>query len=324
MKGKRILVTGGAGFIGSHIVEKLYNLNEVTVFDNLSSGKIEYLKNFNIDFIKGDIRNLDELLSSTKEKDIVIHLAANPDVRRGELDNHIDLEVNVIGTYNVLEAMRRNDVSGIIFSSSSTVYGEAQVPTREDYGPLIPISFYGASKLAAESYISSFSYTYGMKGISFRFANVVGSRGTHGVIYDFILKLKKNRNELEILGDGTQTKSYIHVEDCVDGMLFAFDKTSKNYDVFNIGTEDSTNVMEIAKIVVESLGLKYVKLKIKGGEEGRGWKGDVKRMLLSIDKIKSLGWYPSMGSTEAVKMAVKELIGELYDKENTNSSSSIR
>ncbi len=311
MRGKKILITGGAGFIGSHMVENLHRENDITVLDNLSSGKIEYLKNYSVEFIKGDVRRIDEINTAFREKDLVVHLAANPDVRKGEMDNFVDLDVNVMGTYNVLEAMRRNDVPEIIFSSSSTVYGEAPVPTREDYGPLIPISFYGASKLSAEAYISSFSSIYGMRGISFRFANVIGPRGTHGVIYDFIKKLIKNRDELEILGDGKQTKSYLHVKDCIDGIIFAYERSNKKYDVFNLGTEDTTNVMEIARIVTEAMGLKNVKYSTTGGLEGRGWKGDVKTMLLSIEKIKSLGWKPSMGSTDAVRRAARELVVEL-------------
>jgi UDP-glucose 4-epimerase len=323
LKNLKILITGGAGFIGSHAVERLYRENQVTVFDNLSSGKIEHIKNFNIKFVKGDVRNKEEILKVMEDKDIVLHLAANPDVRRGEVDNFIDMEVNFIGTYNVLESMRLRDVRGIIFSSSSTIYGEAPIPTKEDYGPLEPISFYGASKLAAESYISAFSHMYGIKGISLRFANVVGARGTHGVIYDFIRKLMKDKSKLEILGDGTQTKSYLHVSDCIDGLIFAFENSVKIYDEYNLGTEDTTNVLEIARIVVEEMNLENVRLFTTGGEGGRGWKGDVKNMHLSIDKIKSLGWRPRMGSTEAVRLAARELIGEIYGKENTNSGSGL-
>lgn len=323
MKNLRILITGGAGFIGSHMVEKLSSNNDVTVLDNLSSGKREYINYSGVKFIFGDVRKIEDVMAAVSGIDLVIHLAANPDVRRGETDTRIDLDVNVLGTYNVLESMRKNDVKGIIFSSSSTVYGDAPLPTPENYGPPEPISFYGASKLAAESYISAFSHMYGMKGISLRFANVVGSRGTHGVIYDFIKKLMKNSQILEILGDGRQTKSYLHVDDCVEGIIFAFEKSSPGYDVFNLGTEDSTNVMEIASIVVEAMGLRNVKFVTTGGEGGRGWKGDVKNMLLSIEKIKSLGWRPRLGSTEAVKKAAKELVGEIYGKKDTYGSSGI-
>jgi len=313
MKGKRIVITGGAGFIGYHTVKKLYGENEITVIDNLSNGRIENIKEFGekIKFVKGNIKDLDFLKMNMKDAEIVIHLAANPDVRIGEIDTGRDLKENVIGTYNVLEAMRINDIGDIIFSSSSTVYGESPINTPEDYGPLEPISFYGASKLSGEAYISAFSHIFGIRGIVFRFANVIGPRGTHGVIYDFINKLKKNNKSLEILGDGTQTKSYLYVDDCVDGMIFGYERSDKNYNVFNLGSEDYINVKRIAEIVVEEMKLGDVKFIFKPGPEGRGWKGDVKTMLLSIEKMKKIGWKPKYNSEMAVRLTVKSLLGEL-------------
>jgi len=311
MKNRRIIITGGAGFIGSHMVEHLYKENDVVVFDNLSSGRLEFISNYGVKFIHGDVTKIVELRKNFKDIDTVIHFAANPDVRKGEKDSYVDFEQNVLGTYNVLEAMRLNDVPEIIFSSSSTVYGDAPVPTREDFGPLEPISFYGASKLAAEAYISAFSHMHGIKGISFRFANVIGPRGTHGVIYDFINKLKKNSKELEILGDGTQSKSYLYIEDCINGMLFLNERSTKRYDEFNLGTEQVTNVMEIARIVTEAMNLRNVRFKTTGGINGRGWKGDVKTMLLSIDKAKSYGWMPNYTSNDAVKKTTAHLVEEL-------------
>ncbi|MGC8585439.1 MAG: NAD-dependent epimerase/dehydratase family protein [Thermoplasmata archaeon] len=310
MKNKRIFITGGAGFIGSNIVERLENDNEITVYDNLSTGKKEWIDGKRVNFVLGDILDFENLKKYMKGHDIVIHLAANPDVKLGEKNNKIDLDINFIGTYNVLESMRINDINGILFSSSSTVYGEAPVPTPETFGPTKPISFYGASKLAAESYISVFSAMYGFRGVSFRFANVIGRHGNHGVIYDFIKKLMKNRNSLEVLGDGTQTKSYIHVEDCIDGIIYLYEKVS-GYEVFNLGTDGSTNVMDIAKMVVSLLNLKNVKIYTTGGKDGRGWAGDIKVMLLSIEKAKSYGWYPKYNSDEAVKKAIMEISGEL-------------
>ncbi len=310
MKNKRIFITGGAGFIGSNIVERLENDNEITVYDNLSTGKKEWIDGKRVNFVLGDILDFENLKKYMKGHDIVIHLAANPDVKLGEKNNKIDLDINFIGTYNVLESMRINDINGILFSSSSTVYGEAPVPTPETFGPTKPISFYGASKLAAESYISVFSAMYGIRGVSFRFANVIGRHGNHGVIYDFIKKLMKNRNSLEVLGDGTQTKSYIHVEDCIDGITYLYEKV-RGYEVFNLGTDGSTNVMDIAKMVVSLLNLKNVKIYTTGGKDGRGWAGDIKVMLLSIEKAKSYGWYPKYNSDEAVKKAIMEISGEL-------------
>ncbi len=313
MKDKRIIVTGGAGFIGYHTLKKLYLNNEITVIDNLSNGKIENIEEFGnrIKFLKGDVKDFDFLKMKMKDADVVIHLAANPDVRIGEVDTKKDLYENVIGTYNVLEAMRINDIRDIIFSSSSTVYGESPINTKEDYGPMEPISFYGASKLSNEAYISSFSHIFGLRGYVFRFANVIGPRGTHGVIYDFINKLKKNNKILEILGDGTQTKSYLYVNDCVDGMIFGYERSDKNYNVFNLGSEDYINVKRIAEIVVEEMNLKGVKFIFKPGPEGRGWKGDVKTMLLSIEKIKKLGWIPKYKSEDAVRIATKKLLEDL-------------
>ncbi len=313
MKDKRIIITGGAGFIGYHTVKKLYMDNEITVLDNLSNGKIENIEKFGskIKFLKGDVKDFEFLKSNMRDADIVIHLAANPDVRIGEIDTKKDLYENVIGTYNVLEVMRINDIRDIIFSSSSTVYGESPINTPENYGPLEPISFYGASKLAGEAYISSFSHVFGLRGYVFRFANVIGPRGTHGVIYDFIKKLKKDSENLEILGDGTQTKSYLYVDDCVDGIIFGYERSEKNYNIFNLGSEDYINVKRIAEIVVEEMNLKNVKFIFRPGPEGRGWKGDVKTMLLSIEKIKKLGWKPKYNSEEAVRLATKSLMEEL-------------
>lgn len=314
MKDRKILITGGAGFIGSHMAKALQDENEVIVFDNLSSGRLEFISGYMIKFVKGDVTRLEELTPVMRDIDIVIHLAANPDVRKGEADSFIDFSQNVLGTYNVLEAMRLSDVPRIMFSSSSTVYGEAPVPTSESYGPLEPISFYGASKLAAEAYISAFSHMHGIGGVSFRFANVIGPRGTHGVIYDFINKLRRNSRELEILGDGTQSKSYLYIDDCISGMLFISERAQKKYDEFNLGTEQVTNVMEIAKIVAETMNLKDVKFKTTGGKDGRGWKGDVKTMLLSIEKAKSVGWKPLYTSADAVRKTARDLVEELVWK----------
>ena len=213
----RILVTGGAGFIGSHLVDRLAEQNKVTVIDNLTSGRGDFL-NPRAEFIQADLL-ADEISEHFSGKDIIFHLAANPDVRIGAEDTRIHLEQNVIVTYRVLEAMRVTGVKKLAFTSSSTVYGEALTPTPEDYGPLTPISLYGASKLACEALISSYCFTFDFKAYIYRFANVIGEGSTHGVIYDFINKLKANPEELEILGDGNQTKSYIHIDDCIEAML---------------------------------------------------------------------------------------------------------
>lgn len=299
-----IVVTGGAGFIGSYIVDKLILMDyEVAVYDNLSSGNLEYVndkaKFFKVDLTEGNL--------NLKDVEEVWHIAANPDVRVG-LENPDEIyRNNVLATYNVLEAMRKYDVERIIFTSTSTVYGEAKtIPTPEEY-PMHPISLYGASKLACEALIESYCHTFGIKSWIYRFANVIGKRSNHGVIFDFIMKLRKNPNELEILGDGEQNKSYIYISDCIDAMFYGL-KAKNNVNIFNIGSEDQIKVKKIAEIVCEEMGLKP-KFRFTGGK--RGWKGDVPLMLLSIEKIKSLGWKPKYNSEEAVRLAVKDLIQDL-------------
>ncbi|MEM3368730.1 MAG: NAD-dependent epimerase/dehydratase family protein [Thermoproteota archaeon] len=316
----KAIVTGGAGFIGSHLVEKLLEFcDEVVVLDNFSSGKIENLKdvkdNKKLEVVKLDLLESKEISDEFAGAEIVFHVAANPEVRIAEPKVH--LEQNVLATYNVLEAMIKADVKKIVFTSSSTVYGEAKkIPTPEDYGVLEPISMYGAAKLASESLISGYAHTYGIISFIFRFANVVGKRANHGVIYDFIQKLIRNKNELEILGDGTQRKSYIHVSDCLDAIFYVLDKEKSQYCVYNIGNLDSISVSEIADIVIEEMRLKKVKKKFTGGiDGGRGWVGDVKYMQLDVSKLTSLGWHPSLNSREAIRRACRELL------ENAISSS---
>ena len=315
LKNRSILVTGGAGFIGSHLVERLLLDNEVTVLDNFSSGRIEFLEPYRdiADFhlLTGDLMNPKMLDRAVSGKDFIFHLAANPDVKLGSEDTHVHLEQNVLATYNLLEAMRKNDVRQMAFTSTSTVYGEAaEVPTPEDYGPLLPISLYGASKLSCEALISSYCHTFQMQSWIYRFANIVGERGTHGVLVDFIRKLRENSGKLEILGSGKQRKSYLEVKDCVCAMIHAVEHSTGEVNVFNIGSEDSVDVTEIADIVVGQMGLDGVEYNYTGGIDGRGWRGDVKLMLLSIEKIKRLGWSPELGSARALEVAVKALLKE--------------
>ncbi len=315
MKNK-IIVTGGAGFIGSHIIDRLLlRGDEVIVIDNLSSGKMDFLKEHvekpDFEFIRLDLLDLEELKASLKDADAVFHLAANPDVRLGASDTRVHLEQNIIATYNLLEAMRINKIRNILFTSTSTVYGEATlIPTPEEYGPLVPISLYGASKLACEALITSYCSTFDMNSWLFRFANIVGPRGTHGIIVDFINKLRKNPGSLEILGDGKQRKSYLHVYDCVAAILFAMEKSNEMVNIFNIGSEDTINATEIGEIIVEEMGLEDVDFNYTGGS--RGWKGDVPRMMLSIDRIRSLGWKPVYNSEKSVRDAARSLLNNGY------------
>ncbi len=312
MKNK-VIVTGGAGFIGSHLVGGLLSQdNEVTVIDNLSSGRIEFLKTHLHDpkfkLIKLDLLEQEKLKKAIHGADIIYHLAANPDVRLGAENTRLHLEQNIIATYNLLEAMRINEQQNLVFTSTSTVYGEAVViPTPENYGPLIPISLYGASKLACEALITSYCGSFDMKSWIFRFANIVGERSTHGIIVDFINKLKNNPASLEILGDGQQRKSYLHVSDCIDAILFAVERSHEMANIFNIGSNDTINSTEIGEIVAKEMGLKEVTFSYTGGK--RGWIGDVPRMLLSIEKLQALGWKPVHNSRSSVVAAVRNTLG---------------
>ncbi len=314
-----VIVTGGAGFIGSHLIDPLLSRgDEVLVYDNLSSGRMDFishnLDDRNFTFVEGDLLDVDGLNNVMKGGfDAVWHLAANPDVRKGTTDTHVHVEQNIIATHNLLEAVRINKVPLIFFTSTSTVYGEADIiPTPEDYAPMKPISLYGASKLAAEALISSYCYTFDIESVIYRFANVVGPRSTHGVIYDFVTKLRADPEELEILGDGTQNKSYLFIDDCISSMLFGAKKRAERVEIYNIGSEDMTNVTEIADILVEEARLKDVKFSYTGGVDGgRGWKGDVKTMRLSIKKLVDMGWKPAYSSSESVRMTARHLIEEL-------------
>ncbi|WP_297063822.1 NAD-dependent epimerase/dehydratase family protein [Thermococcus sp.] len=313
----RVLVTGGAGFIGSHLVDRLMELGySVRVLDDLSAGSLDNIRRWleyeRFEFIGGDMRDPEVVEEAVKGVEAVFHLAANPEVRIGSQSPELLYETNVLITYNMLNAMRDSGVKYLVFTSSSTVYGDAEViPTPEDYAPLEPISVYGGAKLAAEALISGYAHTFGFRALIFRLANIIGERSNHGVIYDFINKLRRNPKELEILGDGTQRKSYLHVSDTVEGMLKIFEhfkKSDKTVDFYNLGNDDWITVREIAHIVSEEMKLSPV-FKFTGGVDGgRGWKGDVKFMRLSIEKAKKTGWRPRLNSYEAVRRTVRELL----------------
>ncbi len=317
LQNRTILVTGAAGFIGSHLCDELVKKNKVIGYDNLSSGKKEMVEHLfdddNFELVIGDVLDEDSLDEQMKRCDMVFHLAANPDVRVGAEDTYVHLDQNIIATYKVLDSMRRNDVDEIIFTSTSTIYGETDViPTPEDLGPLKPISLYGASKLSCESLISSYCYTFDMRAISFRFANVVGPRSTHGVTYDFVNKLRENPDELEILGSPPGTrKSYFYISDCIDGMVHATKNAEEKVEYFNLGSEDYIDVKEIADIVTEEMGLEDVEYNWTGGVDGgRGWKGDVKVMRLSIEKMKEIGWEPEYNSAESIALTTRSLLDD--------------
>jgi UDP-glucose 4-epimerase len=312
-KNTAYFVTGGAGFIGSHLVARLLadNNSRVTIYDNLVSGRRENiapnLGNGNLKFIEADLLEYPALVRAMKGHDIVWHLGANTDIPGGNRVTDLDLKNCTTATRNVLEAMRASGISRIIFSSTSCVYGDAPpVSLRETYGPLLPISLYGSGKLACEALISAYSHLFHIQALMFRFGNVVGARMGHGVIYDFIQKLRKNPRELEILGDGRQEKPFFLVEDCIDGMLHAFRHADAEYDVYNLGSENFTTVTRIAEIVAGVMGLKNVKFRYTGGK--RGWPGDVPVVHLNVDKVKALGWRAGRASDEAVRVAAQRLI----------------
>ncbi|MDI6905792.1 MAG: NAD-dependent epimerase/dehydratase family protein, partial [Candidatus Bathyarchaeia archaeon] len=269
--------------------------------------------------VQGDLKDLAVAERAVKDVEVVFHLAANPEVRVAEIDPSVHLHENLLTTFNVLEAMRKSSATKlIVFFSSSTVYGEpAEFPTGEDYGPLLPISVYGASKLGCESLISAYSHTFGIRGLIFRLANIVGGRSRHGVIVDFIRKLQENPKVLEILGDGSQSKSYLHVEDCVDAVFLAlkpFLDEKEAFEVYNVGSLDRVDVKRIAEIVCEEMGLQGLEFRFTGGVDGgRGWMGDVKTMLLSADKLFNLGWKPALSSEEAVRLGCRELLRSMTE-----------
>lgn len=314
-----LVVTGGAGFIGSNLVDRLIEEDEVLVLDNLSSGKLENLenakksKNFKFSLFDISSNETGKLSSFFEGATTIFHFAANPIVYSNDPKNFMDN--NLIATFNVLEAMRKKDVPLIVFASSSAVYGEAKkLPTPEDY-PTLPISLYGATKLSSESLIASYAYTYGIKGIILRMANIVGPRSTHGIVYDFVGKLKKNPKELEILGDGSQRKSYLYISDTLDAILKVWkdpEANSQKVGIFNVGNFDTIGVSEIADIVIKKMNLKGVNKKfVQKVEEGRGWKGDVKYMHLDISRIRSIGWRPRLNSAQAIEKCASDILAAI-------------
>jgi len=306
------MVTGGAGFIGSHLVDALVTRGDnVIVIDSLRAGSEEnirgHLSQKNIRLHRHDLLE-DGWQDSLSGIQRVYHLAADPDVRQSAVSPASQVQQNFFATWRVLEAMRKAAVPEIVFTSTSTVYGDATViPTPEEYAPLEPVSVYGATKLACEALISSYCHSFSMQAWIYRFANIIGERSNHGVIWDFIHKLRQDPRALEILGDGRQSKSYLEVGACVDAMLYATGHSARRINTFNIGSEDWIDVRTIADLVVEGMGLSGVKYRFTGGE--RGWVGDVPRMQLSIQKLRELGWNPGIDSRESVKKSVSAMLG---------------
>lgn len=311
--GYRVLVTGVAGFLGSHLAERLIALgHEVIGLDNLSSGSLNnvshLLGNPKFMFVNADVKRPEAYSDYLNNIDSIVHMAANPEVRASVELPRVSFDENVVATFRLLEVSRKFDVKTFVFASSSTVYGDAKTfPTPEDH-PVDPISIYGASKAISELLLSTYVKLYGMRGISLRYANAVGPRLTHGVIWDFVQKLRRNPEELEILGDGSQRKSYIYVDDAIEATIIVAENFRGTYDAFNIGNIDWVTVREIAEIVARVMSLKPRLVFKPATSDGRGWPGDVKYMLLSIEKLRRLfGWRPRLTPRDAVELTARWL-----------------
>lgn len=307
----KYFVVGGAGFIGSHLVKTILTDEadvRVSVYDNFSSGRPWHLDevkdNPGLEIIVGDVKDKDRLTESMRGTDIVYHLASNPDIARAVTEPDIDFREGTYLTNNVIEAMRINGVRKLVYSSGSGVYGDTGLlETEEDYSPMLPISTYGASKLGCEAMICSYCHMFDMDGASLRFANVVGPHQTHGVGYDFVRKLMQNTRELEIMGDGSQSKSYIYISDVVSAMRLMEDGAGRGFEYYNVATLDYITVTQIADIVVEVMGLDGVEYRYTGGD--RGWKGDVPIVRLNSQKLRELGWRHECNSAEAIRLSVE-------------------
>jgi UDP-glucose 4-epimerase len=313
-KGCRYFIVGGAGFIGSHFVDALLaqpSTAQVTIFDNFSSGRRwhyeHHVSDSRFNVILGDVSDVAAVTAAIVGHDVVVHLASNPDIARAAKEPEIDLYQGTILTNNVVEAMRRTGVGRLLYASGSGVYGDlGEHEASEDHGPLIPVSTYGASKLAGEALISSYCYMFGLTACVFRFGNVVGPRQTHGVGYDFVRRLADNPARLQILGDGTQSKSYIHVSDVIAAVLHCQMVSMEPFQMFNVATGDYITVKEIADLAVEVLGLDPAPIyEFTGGN--RGWKGDVPIVRLNTNKILSTGWRCRHSTKAALRLSLQSL-----------------
>lgn len=310
-----ILLTGGAGFIGSHLCDALIGQgHQLTVVDNLVLGRKENIRHLvdvtGFTFIKEDLLNKDSMkeIFQQGQFDMVYHLAANSDIQKGSKDPMVDYELTFNTTFNILQLMRECGVKKLFFASTSAIYGETSDCLTENYGPLCPVSNYGAGKLASEAFISAFSSTYQIQTWITRFPNVVGERFTHGVIYDFIHKLQKNPEVLEVLGNGEQCKPYVYVKDLVEGILFVIQHSGERYNVYNLGSDTRTKVKEIAAMVIEEMGLK-ADIVYTGGD--RGWVGDVPEFRYDLSKVNTLGWSAKYDSNTSVRLAIQKALASL-------------
>lgn len=310
----KILVTGGAGFIGSHLCDRLLEEgNDVTVVDNLILGRLDnirHLMNYsNFHFNKEDILHTEAMRDIFKKGnfEMVYHLAANSDIQKGGKDPLVDYSLTFNTTFQILQLIKEFKIKKFFFASTSAIFGETKDILYEDYGPLQPVSNYGAGKLASEAFISAFSRTYNIQTWITRFPNVVGERFTHGVIFDFIHKLQHNPSELEVLGNGEQCKPYIYVKDLVDGIQYIIHHAQERYNVYMLGSDTRTKVKEIAKMVVEEMGLQAT-IRYTGGD--RGWIGDVPEFRYNLKKVNDLGWFAAHNSNESVRLAIRKGLGK--------------
>jgi UDP-glucose 4-epimerase len=318
MRGERFFLVGGAGFIGSHFTDRLLGdpaVRGVTLYDNFSSGRewhyAHHLRDDRLRVVRADVKDVAALRSAMEGHDVVIHLASNPDIARAATEPDIDFREGTFLTQNVVEAMRTTTAKRILYASGSGIYGDlGELEVGEDQGPLLPISTYGASKLAGEALITAYCHMFGLSGCVFRFGNVVGPRQTHGVGFDFVRRLLKNPEKLAILGDGTQSKSYIHVHDVVQAVLLAHDRCPKPFEAYNVATGDYITVREIAQLAIECLGLPPGRTQLVFGTGNRGWKGDVPMVRLDVRRVRSLGWRCQRVTREALRASMAEMVDD--------------
>jgi UDP-glucose 4-epimerase len=317
---ERVIIVGGAGFIGSHFTDALLadeRIAAVTLYDNFSSGKewhyAEHGADHRLGVVRGDANDLPALCAAMAGHDLVIHLASNPDIAAAMVDPAIDFDQGTLITHHVVEAMRRTDVRRIAYASGSGVYGDlGEREASEHNGPLTPVSTYGASKLAGEALISAYAHMFDMQGFAFRFGNVVGRRQTHGVGFDLIRRLRVDPRQLTVMGDGTQSKSYILATDVVAAVLTVLDARLKHpFASFNVATNDYVTVREIVAIALGALFLDEADVNVSYGTEPRGWRGDVPVVRINTDRIRALGWRPSAGSAEALRVSIEAMLGDL-------------
>jgi UDP-glucose 4-epimerase len=318
--GESYFIVGGAGFIGSHFTDRLLatdRTRRVTLYDNFTSGRAwhfeEHIRDRRLEVVRGDVHEFGRLRDAMAGHDTVIHLASNPDIAAAMTNPAIDFDQGTLLTHSVVESARRAGVRRIAYASGSGVYGDlGELEAHEDHGPLIPVSTYGASKLAGEVLISSYAYMFDFHGIVCRFGNVVGRRQTHGVGFDFVRRLRADPSRLTVMGDGTQSKSYVLATDVVAAVLAAVDAARKQrFSCFNVATGDYVTVREIVGLALEVVGLDPSTTEVVYGDEPRGWKGDVPVVRLNTDRIRALGWRPSVGSAGALRSSMRAMLDDL-------------